>query len=662
MKTKTTRKAKLKLVLGGPVVPELVANNTNYTAEYLKLHPEITGAAKTGVSNAGVYSAAGNMAGQMVDTTVPDNSKGNVGRTTASSALKGAGMGAAVGSAVPVIGTAVGAVVGGVLGAASGLIKGSGERSKIRSTNRANALVDAQSSSALTQSKFNAPVYGMKKGGAITKEKAAEILHDGTANGVKLTRKQQKFMGYMSKHGKAEGGEIKGAGSSKSDSIPAKLSQKGFVVPTENFDKAKEIAQVFLGHKDDQMAKLKSGGVPVKVSDGEYYFSPEEVKSLTSMGVDLNSLAPNADTKIKSGAGLKNGSGDPPYPKISTFKTTAEALAYYNSAWTQAAKIRDEQAKEAIATKLEALKNSTLPEAIAKEEAYQKAKAANTETAATEKANTETADASTGVKDKTTTPTDAETTIPNYVWDETTETYRDRNNVAESRDKKGKIFNIETGQYEADALTPKFNPETGKFDLVTPPPSVNKKGLADYIGYGQIALGAAGLLTDKQPDEYQVDPNVQQDAQRARTASAFGLEANDIDMATKSIEANRAMRTQNIINASGGSGSTALANIQKSDITSNDAMNKLASYDSAAKLSKEKYADSLDARLATMRRQKFVDKMAMYTQSQKTGAELLQAGLANVIGAEKYKRLLEEEKLRNATAGTTTNNYILPKV
>jgi hypothetical protein len=122
------------------------------------------------------------------------------------------------------------------------------------------------------------------------------------------------------------------------------------------------------------------------------------------------------------------------------------------------------------------------------------------------------------------------------------------------------------------------------------------------------------------------------------------------------------MKAQNIINASGGSGSTALANLQKSDITSNDAMNKLVSYDSAAKLTKEKYADTLDARLAAMRRQKFVDKMAMYTQSQKTGAELLQAGLANVIGAEKYKRLLEEEKLRNTAASTTTNYINLPKV
>jgi hypothetical protein len=41
-----------------------------------------------------------------------------------------------------------------------------------------------------------------KKGSGPTPAKAAEILHDGTANGKPLTDKQRRFMGF-----KAGGGE-----------------------------------------------------------------------------------------------------------------------------------------------------------------------------------------------------------------------------------------------------------------------------------------------------------------------------------------------------------------------------------------------------------------------------------------------------------------------
>jgi len=54
----------------------------------------------------------------------------------------------------------------------------------------------------------------MKKGGTITQSKAAEILHDGTANGKALTKKQR---GFMAVHAKGTAKYVKGGGVKEKD-------------------------------------------------------------------------------------------------------------------------------------------------------------------------------------------------------------------------------------------------------------------------------------------------------------------------------------------------------------------------------------------------------------------------------------------------------------
>ena len=105
----------------------------------------------------------------------------------------------------------------------------------------------------------------------------------------------------------AKGGEIKGNGTGKSDSITAKVEEGAFVVPVENAAKAKAIKEELLETPADEAAELEHpNGVDVKLSNGEFMFSKEEADELKNMGIDLyKEFAPNSND-LKDG-GLTAG-------------------------------------------------------------------------------------------------------------------------------------------------------------------------------------------------------------------------------------------------------------------------------------------------------------------------------------------------------------------
>jgi len=130
--------------------------------------------------------------------------------------------------------------------------------------------------------------------------------------------------------GFADGGEIKGKGTAKSDSINAKVEEGSFIVPAENADLAKQLAIKILGKNPDKKANLRQGGeTPVKLSDGEYMFSPEEKMELQANGIDLTMLAPDAKSdlinhlkcggKVKGYAKGTNEKGVPPSKKEAAY-------------------------------------------------------------------------------------------------------------------------------------------------------------------------------------------------------------------------------------------------------------------------------------------------------------------------------------------------------
>jgi hypothetical protein len=105
--------------------------------------------------------------------------------------------------------------------------------------------------------------------------------------------------GGMVKKGYASGGKIKGAGTAKSDSIDADVEPGSFVVPAENAGIAEKLRATYLPTSSNKVAELKDGGVPVKVSNGEHIFNPNEVAILKKNGINLPALAPNAEPHAK---------------------------------------------------------------------------------------------------------------------------------------------------------------------------------------------------------------------------------------------------------------------------------------------------------------------------------------------------------------------------
>jgi len=100
-----------------------------------------------------------------------------------------------------------------------------------------------------------------------------------------------------------KGGKIVGKGGPKEDAIKMEAHEGGFVVPAINAPIAEHLREQFLGDSKAQKAPLKEGDTDVKVSDGEHYFTPEEVTILTQKGVDLNKLAPDAKPSNKLAKG-----------------------------------------------------------------------------------------------------------------------------------------------------------------------------------------------------------------------------------------------------------------------------------------------------------------------------------------------------------------------
>jgi hypothetical protein len=145
--------------------------------------------------------------------------------------------------------------------------------------------------------------------------------------------------------GYKNGGKIKGPGTGKSDSINMTAKDGSFIVPAENATEGMRLGRKYLGWNDHSIAARKNGGSGIKVSDGEVFFTPEEVGALNYHGIDLNALAPNAepgnkaladggtkdsDKKEKSSKSKKTSryyTEDPNDPRI---KQYADSLSAYN--------------------------------------------------------------------------------------------------------------------------------------------------------------------------------------------------------------------------------------------------------------------------------------------------------------------------------------------
>jgi hypothetical protein len=119
----------------------------------------------------------------------------------------------------------------------------------------------------------------------------------------------------------AKGGVIKGKGTGKSDSIDAKIEGDSFVVPAQNAPIAEELRKKLLGKPPKAKADLKQkDGVPVKLSNGEHLFTPEEKRELLNRGVNVDLLAPNSEVKAVQNKNMVQ------FPKVVGYATGGEVF------------------------------------------------------------------------------------------------------------------------------------------------------------------------------------------------------------------------------------------------------------------------------------------------------------------------------------------------
>lgn len=188
---------------------------------------------------------------------------------------KGMEMGTQFGSVIPGVGTVAGAAIG----AGAGLIGGG-----IYGAVKGDKMADS----------FN---YGIRKAG---NEKAYADQQDKFNYNLQK-QLEERQAGY------AKGGYVNGLGTGTSDSIKAKILPESFIVPAKNAAVGEQVLNHVQGLKKGGITKAPSikkkadldqeGGEEVKLSKGEFVFTPQQRKEIISeLGEDvLEALAPDAE-------------------------------------------------------------------------------------------------------------------------------------------------------------------------------------------------------------------------------------------------------------------------------------------------------------------------------------------------------------------------------
>lgn len=174
-------------------------------------------------------------------------------KDTGAALLKGAGKGAAAGAMFGPVGAAIGA-------AAGTLISGIGR------------------------------LIG-KKG---RDEEVSKATSEWSGSRTGLQASYERSTGYK------EGGKVEGKGTAKSDSIKMTAEDGSFIVPAENAEAGMDLGKTYLGWNKDTVAERQNGGDGIKVSDGEVFFTPEETNTLKYYGINIDSLAPKAESQNKA--------------------------------------------------------------------------------------------------------------------------------------------------------------------------------------------------------------------------------------------------------------------------------------------------------------------------------------------------------------------------
>lgn len=202
--------------------------------------------------------------------------------------------------------------IGGAVDTIGNLTSMLGSRGKQKNDDNGTATANPVSDSAVTDvANAASKVYSSTQkpaqvtdGSQLTGQALSDFKSAQTGEAQAQVLQKYNTGGY---NGMAKGGKVVGAGTGKSDSIKAKPEEGSFIVPAENAKLAQEIREKYLGKPKDQVATLKKGGgVDVMLSNGEHMFTKDEANLLRAKGIDLDALAPNADS---ASSGKADGGG-----------------------------------------------------------------------------------------------------------------------------------------------------------------------------------------------------------------------------------------------------------------------------------------------------------------------------------------------------------------
>jgi len=490
----------------------------------------------------------------------------------------------------------------------------------------------------------------------------------------------------------ADGGVIEGKGGPKDDKISAKVKPGSFVVPAENTKVAEVLREKLLMKAPKKKANLnQKGGSEVMLSDKEHLFTPEEKHELMEKGVNVNALAPNAEHKeemmekkshimfpkfaeggtIPKGTKVNGATWDGKnWISANGDKYTSEkGKAFENAYNTFLAKEKSNQEQKTGAEinlykrKLEEAKKGDNQSEIDRLQAK-----INSLTGVKKEIETPSTEAKTTTKPSVKAPkvTTPKVTVENLPTKDLSlqglKQDAELKTANQAAMQEASIANAPTRQ----AVINDANVVDNENYLASKPKSknawANKLSNIDptaFVGIGQSALGLNMLGKEKRPiDNAVIDPTYNAAVNRAQQDALFGLTPEQRFMAEQDIQGG--------LNDAkfAGLNSSASDSFNRNRAAINDAWkNKLGlkQADAEMRMNKQKYADAMAADRASIlagnRRQAFKDSMDAFQQKQAAGSELIGAGLANTIGAYRFKKDQEARLKADEARGYSLNNY-----
>jgi hypothetical protein len=188
-------------------------------------------------------------------------------------------------------------------------------------------------------------------------------------------------------------------------------------------------------------------------------------------------------------------------------------------------------------------------------------------------------------------------------------------------------------------------------------PSTERKygaGLETILGAAQAGYGLQQLMKDKRP-VYETDPALIGTANQMISAARYGYTPEQKAALMNDIVNTRIAQQAKINQLAGGSAGVGLANAKAA--LNDELMNKykLRAEDEQLRMNKLQGALGASRLLNAEGQMKFQNKMNEFMQKQQAGAELLGAGIQNVVGARRYQREREAQDQINKMMYGNTN-------